>query len=302
MLSVRLAWAAALITPALLLAVLDYRWGEVAPGIWLYPLGAALTLLAVWELHGLCQAVFGSPPALLWLLAAACPMAAMAVPVYQSLVGLSDEPLTATRVFGCYLAGQFVGLVLVWIAEMGRFRQPGGQAILRLAGTAWSVVYVTVPLAFLLATRCLASNEQGMFALVTLVVTVKLSDSGAYFVGSTLGRRKLAFYLSPNKTIEGAIGGVVFAVAAVLLLVALIRPWLVPHAKAPHWTGWAVLGVTLAVAAAAGDLAESLVKRDVQQKDSGRWLPGLGGALDLLDSLLWSAAVNYAFWAFGWVE
>ncbi len=306
MLSVRLMWAAALLVPALALAVLDYQVADVARGVFLYPLGAALTLVASWELHRLCRPVLGNPSATLWLIATLCPILALAVAVYAPLVHRHQHALHSGSIFAWTLGGQFAALVFVSCSEMRSFRYPESGAVLRLAGTAWAVLYLSLPLAFLVATRWLGPNDRGMLALVTLVFTVKLSDSGAYLVGSLFGKRKLAPYLSPQKTVEGALGGVGFALFAAILMVCAVRPWLVPdHRRAVHWSnglGWLALALALAVVAAAGDLAESLIKREVRQKDSGRWLPGLGGALDLLDSLLWTAAVNYAFWSWEWVD
>jgi phosphatidate cytidylyltransferase len=108
--------------------------------------------------------------------------------------------------------------------------------------------------------------------------------------------------LSPKKTIEGAVGGI----AAACLGAWICRAWIVPNlvgASQSRGTvlGWMVYALVLAVAGMLGDLAESLLKRDAQRKDSSSWLPGLGGVLDVLDSLVFAAAPAYACWVGGLV-
>jgi phosphatidate cytidylyltransferase len=120
-----------------------------------------------------------------------------------------------------------------------------------------------------------------------------MSDTGQYFVGRALGRHKLAPRVSPGKTWEGVGGGVVFG-----LIGAGLVFWL---AGRFHVASVVTFALALVPAGISGDLAESLIKRDVGVKDSSTWMPGFGGVLDLLDSLLVAAPVAYLFWALGWV-
>lgn len=117
----------------------------------------------------------------------------------------------------------------------------------------------------------------GWFLLALFVTWV--SDTGAYMVGKTVGRRKLSPRVSPNKTVEGAVGGVVCSAVIALLCSWLfelgIRPWLA-----------VLLGVVLGAAGTLGDLAESMIKRQHRVKDSGTLIPGHGGVLDRIDALL----------------
>jgi phosphatidate cytidylyltransferase len=132
-----------------------------------------------------------------------------------------------------------------------------------------------------------------MVALASLIATVKMSDTGQYFVGRAFGRHKLAPRVSPGKTWEGVLGGVLFAVIG-----AGLAFW---FSGRFDLVGVICYAFALAPAGIIGDLAESLLKRDVGVKDSSTWMPGFGGVLDMLDSLLVAAPVAYLFWALGWV-
>ena len=133
------------------------------------------------------------------------------------------------------------------------------------------------------------AGENGRFLACFLIVVTKMTDIGAYLVGSRFGRHKMMPILSPKKTWEGLAGGFVFAVVAGSLLEALF-----PGRLAPIEPRWIIaLGVVIAAASVVGDLAESVVKRDARVKDSGRLIPGIGGALDLIDSILFTAPILF---------
>lgn len=128
--------------------------------------------------------------------------------------------------------------------------------------------------------------------LVTmLIVAVVLTDTGAYFAGSLFGKHKLAPKVSPNKTWEGAVGGVILGV------VGMATVWkLAPQFQAlPDWSllRYLRIGALLSISAQIGDLAESCLKRDAGVKDSGNLFPGHGGMLDRCDGLLFAAPVMY---------
>ena len=134
--------------------------------------------------------------------------------------------------------------------------------------------------------------------MVSMIALVKISDSCQYFVGSRFGRRKLAPLLSPGKTWEGAVGGILLGIVlGPLVFTALLygSSGLKPTLFVP-WMIYALLVSTVGIV---GDLAESLLKREAGVKDSSTWLPGLGGILDVLDSLLLAAPVAYACWVSG---
>ena len=123
------------------------------------------------------------------------------------------------------------------------------------------------------------------------MVLTKSSDTGAYAVGSLLGRHKMSPRISPGKTWEGFAGALGATILASLLLAHFLG-----HSMAGMSTVHAlVLGVLLGLAAVLGDLIESLFKREAGVKDSGRFFPGIGGILDLLDSLLFNAPIMYLY-------
>jgi phosphatidate cytidylyltransferase len=129
-------------------------------------------------------------------------------------------------------------------------------------------------------------GSEGMAWLLMVLLGAAACDTGAYFVGSTLGRHKLIPHISPGKTWEGLAGGVLGGVIAALALSGLL------HISVPQAV---VLGVLVCVAAVAGDLCESLLKRAVGVKDSGNLIPGHGGILDRLDSVLFVLLAVYWF-------
>ena len=185
-----------------------------------------------------------------------------------------------------------VGVLLVFIAEMARYREPGRSTI-NVATGVFALVYVGLLLSFVVGLR----TFWGIGALASLVIVVKMGDIGAYTVGRLIGRHKMAPVLSPGKTIEGAFGALLFASVASW---ATFR-WLVPAiagdaaVPTPGW-GWLPFGLLIAMTGITGDLAESLIKRDVGRKDSSDSIPGFGGVLDILDSVLLSAPVAYGCW------
>ena len=130
--------------------------------------------------------------------------------------------------------------------------------------------------------------------MASWIIVVKLGDIGAYSVGRLVGRHKITPLLSPSKTWEGAAGTLLFSVLGSW---AVFR-FLPPHG--PSW-GWLPFGLLMGGVGMAGDLAESLLKRDAGSKDSSRWLPGLGGVLDILDSLLLTAPLAWFCWSAGLV-
>ena len=125
-----------------------------------------------------------------------------------------------------------------------------------------------------------------------LVIVTKLTDTGAYCVGSLIGRHKCIPRISPGKTWEGLGGGLLFAFVGSFACRALFPD----HLAALGSTFWLV-GITfsISVAAVLGDLSESILKRTLEIKDSGRIMPGIGGVLDLIDSLLLTAPVLYLY-------
>jgi len=132
----------------------------------------------------------------------------------------------------------------------------------------------------------------GAFLLLWLLAVTKFTDMGAYITGSLIGRHKMIPHVSPGKTWEGFAGAVVFSQLAACGLYALLPGQL---AVLGGWGHVVFLGFLLCVLAVIGDLAESVVKRAVQAKDSGQMLPGIGGALDLVDSICFTAPALFFY-------
>jgi phosphatidate cytidylyltransferase len=163
-----------------------------------------------------------------------------------------------------------------------------------ISGTVLAVAYVGLLGSFLVQIRWLESPYQGLVPLAALVATAKGADMGAYFAGRAAGRHKLWPRLSPNKTIEGAIGGLILAVIFALIVFGLTR--LLFQTSVLSWPAVIGFGVLVGGAAQLGDLMESMIKRDCERKDSSATLPGFGGVLDVLDSLLFAGPVAYGYW------
>jgi phosphatidate cytidylyltransferase len=182
------------------------------------------------------------------------------------------------------LAALTMGVLLL---AMGRRTEP--RAMLETAtSTLFPVLFVGLGLAHLARLRVLP-GEDGEDLLMLLLVCVVLGDIAAYYVGRAWGRRPLAPLLSPKKTWEGALAGLVASVLGALLAQAWFYRRLGPgHALA--------LGVALGAAAVLGDLAESLVKRAAGVKDSSNLVPGHGGVLDRTDSLVFSAPLLFFYY------
>ena len=175
-----------------------------------------------------------------------------------------------------------VGLFILFLLELTRKERQ--ETILSISGTVFGVLYVSWCFSFILRIRNL---EEGAFLTGFLVLVVKAQDLGAYIIGTLWGRKPLLKRVSPNKSLEGALGGIGLSVISALLF----RGWL-DDFNLPQAVG---LGLLLGVVGQLGDLFESLLKRDCQVKDSGVIFPGMGGVLDVIDSLIFTAPVFYFY-------
>jgi len=131
----------------------------------------------------------------------------------------------------------------------------------------------------------------GQFYCLYLIAVTKFSDMGAYLTGSAIGRHQMAPQISAKKTWEGFFGALAFATLCSLMLFKLMPH----HLSMLTWTHATILGLLLGFGAVIGDLAESVLKRSTGVKDSGNFLPGIGGALDLIDSLLFTAPLLFFY-------
>ncbi len=165
-----------------------------------------------------------------------------------------------------------------------------------MAYTLFGLLYVLWLFNFMtkivyLTPRSSSGAVTGQFYCLYLIAVTKFSDMGAYLVGSAVGRHLMIPHISARKTWEGFFGALAFALLASLMLFKLMPG----HLAALNWTHATVLGLLLGFAAVVGDLAESIIKRSTGVKDSGNFLPGIGGALDLVDSLLFTAPLLFFY-------
>lgn len=178
------------------------------------------------------------------------------------------------------------------ILNIWHFKSTEGS-LFDLAACAFALLYIAIPLGMLLEILYASPKEEGRWWLIYLLAVTKITDIGAYFGGRFLGKRKLALKISPGKTVEGAVVGLASAVL-VSGLIAFLSSYLGGAELSLGGVRWLIMGLVLGAVGQFGDLAESLLKRDAQKKDSNA-LPGFGGVLDLLDSIIYNIPVIYLF-------
>ncbi len=285
-----------------LLAALCWADAQAArPGIWLVPLAVVLCLLATQEMLGLFRAGNKSPQAWFVYVATLLPVLSACAPIAW-IEYPADCPVGRLGWLACGLAA---GLLVALVGEMRRYAEPG-HSLANLGAAALSILYVGGLLGFLIQLRLLSvagnTSRGGLLAMLSMIVVVKMTDIGAYTAGRLWGRHKMAPTLSPGKTWEGIAGGLVFALAGAFLAMGPLASSLgiaIGHEGPLHNAQVFLYAMVVGCAGIVGDLAESLLKRDAGVKDSSAWLPGFGGVLDLLDSLLVAAPAAYFCWISG---
>ena len=168
------------------------------------------------------------------------------------------------------------------------FRKNGSSVIGDCSVAILGLVYVAYLFTFIIKLRYIPGIVNGAGIIVSLFCITKICDVGAYLFGRKFGKHKLIPRISAKKTVEGAIAGIVSSV----LLAMLFRLCMLKFMSVIAVIG---LGILLGISGMVGDLIESLIKRDAQVKDSGTLLPGIGGVLDLFDSLFFSAPVMFFY-------
>jgi phosphatidate cytidylyltransferase len=224
--------------------------------------------------------------------------------IWGLLVGIGVLAVLLWRLVDGSLTGtdflpEMAGLVLVTLGSFAlRLRHPIERDESVVAVNLALLGYVYVPVLFVgfLARLAIlppdgASGTAGFWLILLVVLAAKFTDMGAYLVGTLCGKHKAIPHISPAKSWEGYFGSLFFAQGGALGVHALAGDhlaWLgLPHVIA--------LGFLVALAAMIGDLAESILKRSLRVKDSGRLLPGIGGILDLIDSLCFALPVAYFY-------
>jgi phosphatidate cytidylyltransferase len=178
----------------------------------------------------------------------------------------------------------FMVMALLFLFLMQFTRRKNAGALVGISTTIFGILYISWFMSFLIKIRYL---DGGLGLLAALLLITKLGDVGAYLVGSRFGKIPLLPRISPKKTVEGSIAGLVFSVLAGFAC----KPFL-PGMAYRHIF---FIGITLGILAQLGDLSESLLKRDCEIKDSGSIFPGMGGVLDAIDSVIFTAPAFYFY-------
>lgn len=181
----------------------------------------------------------------------------------------------------------FISIALVTVFILQFSKRESTNAVVSISTTMFGIVYIAWFFSFMIKLKILA---HGTALVGCLLLITKGADIGAYLVGVKWGKRSLLPRISPKKTIEGSLGGITFGMAC-----ALISKTFLPELPYFAWNNMIFLGVMLSILALLGDLSESLIKRDCSAKDSSSILPGMGGVLDVIDSLLFTAPAFYFY-------
>ncbi len=180
------------------------------------------------------------------------------------------------------LLASAVGFSLIWLFLCSSVK----DAAINWAWTLAGIIYIGWMLSHFIPLRGLEGGRD--WVLFVLFATFA-ADTAAFFIGRAWGRHSLAAKISPGKTWEGALGGFMGAIAASLILAAIL-----PTLTIPYWQT-VILGALIGIFASLGDLSESMLKRSAGVKDSGTLIPGHGGLLDRLDSILFTVVVVYYY-------
>jgi phosphatidate cytidylyltransferase len=260
----------------------------------------ALILLGQREIYGLIEDK-GAHPLIGFGLAAG---AALPVVMYLGTESHATLLMTAT-------------LLAVMVLQLGKAQIT--EALASMSGTFFGVFYVGWLLAHAVVLRNIHDQvvsrwgegvaielglapQAGVFFMLFTLAVVVLTDAGAYFAGHAYGKRKLAPRISPGKTVEGGIGGLLAGVLGGAVMKGIFELFWPTLAAGLPWLILPAFAVCVSIAATVGDLIESLLKRDAKRKDAGALLPGMGGVLDRIDSgLLGIPIMYYLFLAYVFV-
>ncbi len=275
----RFASTVAMWSIALLIIFLGYEVG-------FFLLIAALGLLTLWEFYGMLDHK-GLPNFKITAMICGAIMLGGSF-YYFSTIGPAQS-------YDFEVAVLLGFLLTVFARQM--FESLRDDAPLRtMAYTLFGLLYVLWLFNFItkivyVVPRSPTGEVMGQFYVLYLIAITKFSDMGAYLTGSVIGKHMMVPHISPKKTWEGFAGALFFS-----LLASWGMLWIMPeYLSALNWTHATILGLLLGFAAVIGDLAESIVKRSTGVKDSGNFLPGIGGALDLIDSLLFTAPLLFFY-------
>lgn len=258
---------------------------------WLFATAVAgLAATAVWEFDQILKKKEIVPAVLLSMLSVIVYVFAVFIKTQGPYEHLSTfwehtpEIVLCLAFFGCFLFSAFLKL----------------SPITHVSTTFFGILYIGIPLGLFVRIIFFFIYDgkpdpyfEGSWWIIYLIAVTKSADIGGFFIGRKFGRRKLAYKLSPNKTLEGAIGGLIFSICISLFICFLGKQFGHVFEKFSYVSAlW--LGCIIGLFGQIGDLAESFFKRDALVKDSNT-IPGVGGILDMIDSLLFTAPIVYIF-------
>jgi len=275
--------------------------GGAQPAWWLLPVAVVLAVGSADEMVRLFAAREIMLPA--WLLRPAVVAVVLAAAVGAEAFAATSSMASPVAAMGWPALTVIFTIISLFLVEIATYA-PRAAAIDRLTAGCFTIVFLGLPLACIVSLRllCVANigpeqtgrGHLGMLPLVSLVTVAKAGDITAYLGGTLLGRHRMTPMLSPGKTWEGAAASLAGSSAVAWIVLERFG-----GSTTGPWGGWLVFGLCVGLAAMVGDLAESLLKRECGAKDSGRSLGGLGGCLDLVDSLLFAAPVAWLLWVLG---
>lgn len=258
-------WVTVILLPVGMAAILAGGW-------YLTALVAAFMCLAAWEYSNLFH-LGGLQPA-------------TALVVGGTLLLLIGRNLTSFE-----SAGWMISLIVLsaMTYHLVAFERGRDQAGTDFAVTLAGIFYIGWLGAYFISLRNL---PEGKWWILVVLPAVWLADAGAYFIGKRFGKHPLCPRLSPKKTWEGYLGGIIVGVPLTALFTAVWRVGAGPASAITVWRG-ALVGLVMGVLPTLGDLGESMIKRQMGVKDSGNLLPGHGGVFDRIDSWLWAVVIGY---------
>ena len=276
--------------------VLDHRAGESA--LYLFGLCLLLVWRAAYEFADLLKTRSFSPSFPLIGCCSTLIVAATWLPHCVPDVVAQGDDVTLLQMLGCSDLPMLVfslSILAAFLRGAIRYREPG-TTMESLGADILGIAYLGVLLSVTAQLRWVAGVQAGYLVLASLVIGAKCGDIGGYTLGRLFGKKKLVPTLSPGKTWMGAFGALLGSSIAVTAWLHFAPGYFFDEGTPCNFVWSLVYGAVIGVVGLVGDLAESLIKRDVGKKDSAVLMPGFGGLLDLLDSVLYAGPVALLLW------
>ena len=287
MLGWRLGLSAIIVPAVILLFYLDAGFGEPAPVL--------LALCITLGLRGAYELVVLLKPRFPEVSATTCSLCVTALILAAWCPHLLREPNATELALASVVSVFAICIVGLMAMQAWTYREPGRE-MEKFGAHLVVICYVGLLLTMTVQLRWVAGADAGYLALGSLVVAAKMGDTSAYTFGRLFGKRKMAPWLSPGKTWAGFVGALVGSSLSAWGWLHFATPLFNSAWQPPAWYWSLLFGGLIGLVGLIGDLCESLIKRDMQQKDAAALMPGFGGLLDLLDSLLYAGPVAFILW------